>query len=34
MAGVIGFILGLMCGGVLGVFTIALVIAGRDDHER
>lgn len=29
----IAFIIGLMVGGVVGVFLLALLIAGRDDRD-
>jgi hypothetical protein len=32
MSGVIGFIIGLMSGGMFGVITTALVVAGRDEY--
>lgn len=33
MSSVIGFIIGFMSGGMFGVVTMALVVAGRDEYD-
>lgn len=33
-AAIIGFIIGFMSGGFMGVFCLALLIASRDEEDR